>query len=66
MAEWKVKGFRITMYNVDHPPRHAHVRKDGENIGKYNLEDGCWMTGPKKHADQAEAAIRKWRHDHGI
>jgi hypothetical protein len=47
MAEWTVNGFKITMYKGDHPPLHCHVRKDGRVIGKYNLETGTWMTGPK-------------------
>ena len=40
MAEWTVSGFKITMYKADHPPLHCHVRKDGDFIGKFNLETG--------------------------
>lgn len=40
MAEWIVNGFKITIYQADHPPLHCHVRKDGKFVGKYNLEPG--------------------------
>lgn len=66
MAEWTVGGFKITMYKADHPPLHSHVRKDGDFIGKFNLETGKWMTGPYRHTAQANAAIRKWRQQYGI
>jgi hypothetical protein len=66
MAEWTVRGFKITMYQADHPPLHCHVRKDGKFIGKYNLEAGTWMTGPKRHKAQANAAIKRWRRENGI
>ena len=66
IAEWTVNGFKITMYQADHPPLHCHVRKDGKFIGKYNLETDTWMTGPYRHKRQANAAIAKWRRDIGI
>lgn len=66
MAEWTVNGFKITMYKADHPPLHCHVRKDGRSVGKYNLEAGTWMTAPKRHKRQAEAAIAKWRKQYGF
>lgn len=66
MAEWTVNGFKITMYKVDHPPLHCHVRKDGYFIGKYNLETGTRMIGPKRHKSQANAAIAQRRRDNGI
>lgn len=66
MAEWTVRGFKITMYQADHPPLHCHVRKDGRFIGKFNLETGTWMTGPKRHEARANAAIARWRRDNGI
>ncbi len=66
MAEWTVNGFKITMYKADHPPLHCHVRKDGCSIGKFNLEAGKWMIGPRRHKKQADAAIAKWRKDNGI
>jgi hypothetical protein len=66
MAEWTVRGFQITMYKVDHPPLHCHVRKDGKFIGKFNLETGMWMAGPRRHKARANAAIRKWRRENGI
>src|SRR5437667_8208775 len=40
---------------------HCHVRKDGKFIGKFNLEAGTWMSGPKRHKAQANAAIKRWR-----
>ena len=61
MAEWNVNGLVITIYKADHPPLHCHVRKDGEFIGKYNLEAGTWMKGPKRHTAKANKAIEKWR-----
>jgi len=66
VAEWSVGGFKITMYKADHPPLHCHVRKDREFIGKFNLETGEWMTGPKRHKARATAAIAKWRRKYGI
>src|SRR5438132_789298 len=33
MAEWTVRGFKITMYKADHPPLHCHVRKTGISSG---------------------------------
>ena len=24
MAEWTINGFKITMYQADHPPLHCH------------------------------------------
>ena len=66
MAEWTVSGFKITMYKADHPPLHCHVRKDGNFIGKYDLENNIWMVGPKRHKAQANAAIGKWRRQYGI
>ena len=66
MAEWTVRGFRIRMYKVDHPPLHCHVRKDGKMIGKFNLETGTWMTGPRRHRVQANSAVARWRRDNGI
>ena len=66
MAEWTVRGFKITMYLADHPPLHCHVRKDGRSIGKYDLESGTWMTGPRRYKRQANAAIAKWRRKNGI
>ena len=66
MAEWTVGGFKITMYQADHPPLHCHVRKDGRFIGKFDLESAVWMTGPKRHKRQATAAIAKWRRENGI
>jgi hypothetical protein len=35
------------------------VRKDGNFIGKFNLETGTWMSGPKRHKAQANAAIAR-------
>ena len=66
MAEWTVRGFKITMYMTDHPPLHCHVRKDADFIGKFNLETGTWMTGSKRHQAQANAAIARWRRENGI
>src|SRR5947209_2712424 len=66
MAEWTVCGFKVTMYQADHPPLHCHVRKDGDFIGKFNLETRRWMTGPRRHAAQANAAIAKWRRENDI
>jgi hypothetical protein len=66
MAEWTVRGFRITIYKTDHSPLHCHVRKDGKLIGKYNLDAERWITGPKRHKAQANAAIKKWREENGI
>ena len=66
MAEWTVGGFKITMYKADHPPLHCPVRKDRDFIGKFNLETGEWMTGPKRHKARATAAIAKWRRKYGI
>jgi hypothetical protein len=66
MAEWTIRGFKITMYKADHPPLHCHVRKDGKSIGKFDLETGTWMTGPKRHKAQANAAIARWRRENGI
>ena len=66
MAEWTVRGFKITMYKADHPPLHCHVRKDGRTIGKFDLEADRWMTGPFRHQAQATAAVAKWRGQHGI
>src|SRR5438094_9332726 len=60
MAEWTINGFKITMYQADHPPLHCHVRKDRNFIGKFNLETGTWLSGPKRHKAQAEAAIARW------
>ena len=37
-----------------------------EIIGKYDLESGRWMTGPKRHKAQANAAIARWRRENGI
>ena len=56
----------FTITDFLHPPLHCHVRKDGKFIGKYNLENGTWMTGPKRHEAQANAAIKKWREKNGI
>jgi hypothetical protein len=61
MAEWTVSGFKITIYKADHPPFHCHVRKDGNFIGKFNLETGTWITGPTRHKAQANKAIARWR-----
>jgi hypothetical protein len=47
-------------------PLHCHVRKDGNFIGKFNLETGTWITGPKRHQAQANAAIARWRREYGI
>jgi uncharacterized protein DUF4160 len=66
MAEWTINGFKITMYKADHPPLHCHVRKDGQFIGKFNLETGTWMRGPKRHKAQANVAIARWRRKYGI
>jgi hypothetical protein len=66
MAEWTVNGIKITMYKADHPPLHCHVRKDRTFVGKFNLEAGTWMLGPKRFKAQANAAIRKWRKENGI
>lgn len=66
MAEWTVNGFKITMYQADHPPLHCHVRKDGNFVGKFNLETGTWMKAPKRFTDQANAAIARWRRENGI
>ena len=66
MAEWTIRGFKITMYKTDHLPRHCHVRKDGAFVGKFNLETGIWITGPKRHKAQANAAIAKWRREYEI
>jgi len=66
MAEWTVNGFKITMYQADHPPLHCHVRKDGQFIGKFNLEADMWMTGPRRHRVRANAAIARWRRENGI
>ena len=66
MAEWTVNGFKITMYKADHPPLHCHVRKDGVFIGKFNLETGTWMTGPKRHKAQANVVIARWMRENGI
>jgi hypothetical protein len=66
MAEWTVGGFKITMYKADHPPLHCHVRKDRDFIGKFNLETNTWMTGPRRHKAQANAAIARWRRKYGI
>ncbi len=65
MAEWTVRGFKITMYKVDHPPLHCHVRKDGRFIGKFNLETNTWMTGPRRHKapgerGRCEMEAREW------
>ena len=60
------EAFKITMYKADHPPLHCHVRKDGNSIGKFNLETNTWMTGPKRHKAQANAAIARWRKEYGI
>lgn len=66
MAEWTVRGFKITMYKVNHPPLHCHVRKDGRFIGKFNLETNTWMTGPRRHKSPASAAVARWRRENGI
>lgn len=66
MAEWTVSGFRMTMYKADHPPLHGHVRKDGRFIGKFNLETGTWMKGPRRHKARATAAVLRWRRENGI
>jgi hypothetical protein len=66
MAEWTIRGFKITMYKADHPPLHCHVRKDGKFVGKFNLETGAWMVGPMRYAAQANAAIARWRRENEI
>jgi Domain of unknown function (DUF4160) len=58
--------FKIAIYQADHPPFHCHVRKDGRFIGKFDLEDGVWMVGPKRHKRQANAAIARWRRENEI
>jgi hypothetical protein len=42
------------------------VRKDRRFIGKFNLVTGAWITGPKRHRAQANAAIARWRRENGI
>ena len=36
MAEWTIRGFKITMYKADQPPLHCHVRKDGNFIDDWS------------------------------
>ena len=66
MSIWKISGFKITEYKVDHPPHRVHIRKDGKLVGKYDLENNQWMEGPYHAADQANKAIRQWRIQQGI
>jgi hypothetical protein len=62
MGRWKSGGYRFESYVGDpHPEVHVHVYKDGEFIGRYDLEHGYWMKGylDHKHAARALKALRK-------
>ena len=38
-------GYIFVSWKGDHSPRHVHIYKDGEFIGKFNLEAMVVMEG---------------------
>ena len=38
-------GYLFINWTGDHPPHHVHVYRDGRQILKWNLDDGCAMEG---------------------
>lgn len=50
-------GYLFITWKGDHSPRHVHVYRDGRQIVKWNLEEGCAMEG------QASRRIHRLIHD---
>jgi len=43
----------------------VHVRKDGRDLARYDLETDAWMEIPAAHLNTATEAVREWRRKHG-
>lgn len=45
MVKSRRSGFVFVSWRGDHVPRHVHVYRDGEQIGKWDLDNGKLMWG---------------------
>lgn len=45
MGKIRRGGYIFVTWIGDHPPRHVHVYKDGEEIAKFDLENWQLMSG---------------------
>ncbi len=47
MGRKKAGGFVFVTYKGDHPPIHVHIEKDGEEIGRWDIENQRTMENFK-------------------
>ena len=57
MPTWTRNGYVIRRYLNDHAPRHVHVFRDGQQIGRFSHEEGRWLNVDARHAGRAKVAI---------
>jgi hypothetical protein len=51
-------GYVIEIYKTDHPPLHAHIFKDGDLVGRFDLENKVFMAGTyKRHRGRMLRAL---------
>jgi hypothetical protein len=56
MSDKKVGGFLFRIYKNDHRPYHTHIFKDGNELGRFDLENqksmdiGLKIEGPLRKA----------------
>ena len=49
------------MYENDHRPLHVHVFKEYAQVARYDLENGRFMDGDRRHFGRILAALRQAR-----
>lgn len=55
----KAGGYIIQIYKTDHPPLHAHIFKDGELVGRFDLENMVFMEGSvERHEGRVLKALK--------
>jgi len=57
---WKCRGYIFRIYQNDHPPLHVHIFKDGQQLDRYDLENGVFMDDSiGRHRGRVLAAMRE-------
>jgi len=58
MVQRKAGGYIFRMYENDHPPLHVHVFLDGDDVAKFDLENGRFLElANPRHAGRIRRAL---------